>query len=346
MKFKAKLIGDSIPWFIMNIEAVQKVNVSDCVVFMSRESFEIRITNFDSGKEILLFAKFNRTLFHEYIIESKADNTIAFVISMSSLIAGFLSARQSDEAVFKLTKKSGGSPCFTISTPTMKNVSVVQDIPILKILTKDETAEFQEPVLPKPQIVLKFPDPRHVRAVLDRMKAISKTVTLNFTSHGSMVIKTQTEIVSMRTIWQNLLMDNSSINQSESDMEVEEDPNQTVSSSNQSEKKKRKIKCKVQANIKDLIPITSCHLARYKNILICVSVPKQTLIIYVMLDNDLGTLVYYVPVMCNHEESETSAVEESDSKVLEAWNNIASLTESENDENVVIKEEHPSQQDE
>jgi len=187
MKFKAVLSRNGVKTFVSIAQSIQKV-AEECAIHMNEEFFEFRVKP-DAANGIQVFAKMHTESFTEYRIESKAENNITVVVRVRNLIRAFKSADQAMDAVFKLTKP-GSIPCFTVVASDVTTcLAVKQDIPISQILSAAGRNEYREPRLPTPDIAMEFPDPRHVKMILEKMKPLDKFVHMEASSRFVNVLK-------------------------------------------------------------------------------------------------------------------------------------------------------------
>uniref|UniRef100_A0A6S8CRH6 Checkpoint protein n=1 Tax=Aplanochytrium stocchinoi TaxID=215587 RepID=A0A6S8CRH6_9STRA len=288
MKFRAVLSNDGVKVFLGIAQSLQKLT-DECVIHMTEDLFEFRVKpDVNNNSEIQVFAKFFTEAFTDYHIESKAENKISIVVRVRNLVRAFKSAGQAMEAVFKLTKPDN-VPCFSVVASEISTcLGVKQDVPITSILSKSGLSEYREPRLPTPDITMEFPDPRNVKAILERMKALDRFVHMEASTRGNLVFKVQTEVVSMRTFFSGLDVQQSKSN----DDENENDDAMSVRTSNSFRSTRR---VSVQLNIKEVLNVLQFASLHSEKVLLCV-VKDQAMVLYADLQNSLGSLTYYLPV--------------------------------------------------
>mmetsp|Transcript_4760 Transcript_4760/g.5883 ORF Transcript_4760/g.5883 Transcript_4760/m.5883 type:complete len:294 (+) Transcript_4760:215-1096(+) len=288
MKFKAVLSRNGVKTFVSIAQSIQKV-AEECAIHMNEEFFEFRVKP-DAANGIQVFAKMHTESFTEYRIESKAENNITVVVRVRNLIRAFKSADQAMDAVFKLTKP-GSIPCFTVVASDVTTcLAVKQDIPISQILSAAGRNEYREPRLPTPDIAMEFPDPRHVKMILEKMKPLDKFVHMEASSRGVLIFKVQTELVSMRTFFHGL-----EVQQSKgSDVQEENNMNDNVSvhTSNSFNFVRKYV---VQMNIKEFLNVLHFASIHFEKVILCV-IEGQAVVLYGDLEDSIGSLTYYIPV--------------------------------------------------
>uniref|UniRef100_A0A6B2LNG3 Checkpoint protein n=1 Tax=Arcella intermedia TaxID=1963864 RepID=A0A6B2LNG3_9EUKA len=80
---------------------------------------------------------------------------------------------------------------------------VTQDVPI-QPLPIDQFRSFKEPSLPNPDIVIMLPQLKAMRNVIERLKDLDTILTIEANMGGEMILKIQTDMVSIATFYKNL----------------------------------------------------------------------------------------------------------------------------------------------
>jgi len=272
MKFRARLGLGGLKTLSAVANCLDKVS-DECAVHLTEDTFELR-KKLEAECEVEVFASLVSDSFSEYIIQSKADNTISFIISLKNLLRAFRSAEQGDECVLKLARKEG-VPCLSIAADTVSGLNVTQDVPIKTLLTKEGMEAYREPKLPRPCVTASFPDPRHVRAVLERMRMLDKRVTLDFNARKEKLTFTvRSEVVSMRTVYGGL------------DVQMSADYISRVPS------------CKVSAmvSIAEFLSVLHFISVNFEKLVVC-CIENTAIVLYVGFEDDCGTLTYYCPLI-------------------------------------------------
>ena len=89
---------------------------------------------------------------------------------------------------------------------TLTQITVTQEVPVLKILVVDEMSRYREPSAGQPDATMLFPDVKAAKKVLDRMKQLDKFVQVKADQRtGTLIFRVDTEVVSTRTVFSNLM---------------------------------------------------------------------------------------------------------------------------------------------
>mmetsp|Transcript_10983 Transcript_10983/g.17995 ORF Transcript_10983/g.17995 Transcript_10983/m.17995 type:complete len:279 (-) Transcript_10983:4-840(-) len=276
MRFKTKLEGATLATFISIGHCLEKVS-EECVLYLTKDSFEFRKRDpGENGIQVFASVSVNEVNFCEYLIQSKANDVICARVSLKNLMRAFKSSDRAEFTQMKLTKK-GQVPCFSFLSET--EFTIAQDVPILKLLSKESMEDYREPSLSPPEISIQFPDPRHVKTVIERMKVMDKFVYVTLNIKGTLIFKVQTEVVCMRTYYQGLDV-------------VEADE---MSKSNLGGK------VTVRVNISDFLSLLHFGSAHFEKCLVC-AVPNEALVLFVQFEDNIGAMTYYCPLAGSDED--------------------------------------------
>jgi len=202
MRFRAKLRDVNL--FLRLIQTVEKID-KQCTLHLTSKRIQfILVKELEQGFQV--WSAMNASsLFNDYLIESKADNEISFQINLAHLARALKCGEKStQEILVKLTKKSE-LPYLSLSmeiSPT-RSMMLTQDVPI-QPLSPDQMNTFIEPTLPDPDIVIMMPSLKAMRNIVERMKDLDSTLTLQANMGGEMTLKVQTDMVSIATFYRNL----------------------------------------------------------------------------------------------------------------------------------------------
>jgi len=148
-----------------------------------------------------------KNVFCSYRIESQhPNNEILFQIHMDQFARALKSTVTASEVTLKLAKR--GDVVILAVVIGMTTVSgmvrpVTQEVPVF-VMKADDIADTRPPVLPTPEVNLYLPALRVLRSVIDRMKALSDNVTVSVNLAGDLVLKIETDIVSVKTFFRGL----------------------------------------------------------------------------------------------------------------------------------------------
>lgn len=99
----------------------------------------------------------------------------------------------------------------------------MQSVPI-KVLPVSEAELFQEPNVPAPQVVMEMPPLRALRSVVDRLKTVHKTITIEAGKRGTLALRIDSYALTLQTLFAHLRFRDDLVDEEE-DEEDEEDTN-------------------------------------------------------------------------------------------------------------------------
>jgi len=204
MRFIAKLKDANL--FLKVIQTVEKID-KQCTIHLTTKKIQfILVKELEQGFQV--WSAMNASsLFNEYLIESKADNEISFSINLSHLARALKCGEKStnQEILIKLTKK-GDIPYLSLSmevSPT-RSMMLTQEIPI-QFLYPEQMRALKEPTLPDPNIVIMMPNLQDMRNVIERMKDLDSSLTIQANMRGELTLKVLTDAVAIVTLYRNLV---------------------------------------------------------------------------------------------------------------------------------------------
>jgi hypothetical protein len=112
----------------------------------------------------------------DYIIESLNENEIWLMITSSDMFLRALkSSLSASRILFKLTRKSGFPALsfeITFSGQGGNDLFLTQDVPVT-VLTQAETLDYNEPMVPDPEIHVMMPPLIKLKSIIEKMKSLS-----------------------------------------------------------------------------------------------------------------------------------------------------------------------------
>ena len=262
MKFKAKLPKDGA--LILSSIAASTQRFSDtCVLKIAEEGFELR-TKPDGDSEVQVVAAISKKLCSDYRMHTANGGSIHVEVNLGNFVKAMKSTDQALDSIVKLTKR-GGIPSLAVTADSTHGFRITQNIPIIRFLTESEASDYRNPELSAPDITVRLPDTRQLRSMLDRMKNIDKTLTVNVANVGNITFTVQTECASMRTHFRGL--------------EVSGVPMRST--------------CGATFNLKDFMHVMHSNFSSYQNIILCV-VSGRALVVHAALPDDMGSITYYL----------------------------------------------------
>ena len=142
-------------------------------------------------------------LFSTSRVESKTDNVI-FLETTAPLVSSALSSASSASYIsMKLIQRTGQAYLSFEVTSIGSGVAVVQDVPVTVLPATDATL-FEEPRIPPPDVSLMVRDTRSLRHVTDRLRFLSRFVSLEADMEGNLAVAVASDVVSMKTFYRGL----------------------------------------------------------------------------------------------------------------------------------------------
>lgn len=124
-----------------------------------------------------------RSLFRDFRVESKSNNSIVFSTQIANLVKALRSGcEKSNKTVLRLAKKSNNT--FLTVTMEIQEMLVVQDVPIT-LLNVSKLEDCKIPEVERPKVKTTLPPSDTLFAVVERMRNFSDTARLTMTNKGS-----------------------------------------------------------------------------------------------------------------------------------------------------------------
>ena len=203
MRFKAKISKD-------NLVALQSVVASldhishRAALHLNPDAFKISLI-VDSPDMPQCFAEMNaKYLFQDYRIESQSGNAILFEIGLDLFSWALASGKSAEFAQLKLVKR-GTKPylCFEAYAQSVAAIQVQHDIPI-RLMPPGNLIYHVPPAAPPPQVALKLPRGKMLRAIIQKLHSFSKTMFLTAKQAGRLVFRVDHAQVTIRSFCNNL----------------------------------------------------------------------------------------------------------------------------------------------
>ena len=293
MKFSCSFTSETGEIMIYMLTGASKLtDLSSCVLVLNNTSgLEIRAVTDPSSA----FGKIDIERFAFFRVQSKANNIIAAEIQISSLVSAFKSVEHAEDSQFKLSKNKNGGICFFLTARTFTQITVTQDIPVVKLLPIDDMNMYREPTLSSVDATIAFPDAKMVKTVLDRMKQLDKFVQLKADQEsGTLVFRVDTEVVSVRTVFIGL-----SLNLEEPAQEGGDSQNKELA---QHDSKRRNQFVVATLNTKELSSITGGLINLQKRVsgIVLAIVRGSAVCLHVSFDDE-SHLTYYLATAVTDE---------------------------------------------
>jgi HUS1 checkpoint protein len=221
-------------------------------------------------------------------------NTSVHGSALQSLLSG------QPVVILKLAKRHNNIPCLCLEGrhTSDKEVEIHQAIPV-RILRREEMQNHLPPQINHPQVQLELPDDRPIRAVIDRLKAMSNTILLEGNMKGDLTIRIDHGGASLACFYNQLIP---RWMEQEDDQENDNDGNSKTSVMRGPPNINASCTIKVDAHKfstclqwqQSQLPTTSCLLGMVYN---------EMLVMHVLLaPEQVGFFTYYLPVHFLSEE--------------------------------------------
>jgi len=181
--------------------------------------------------------------------------------------------------VMKLAKR-GGLPCLCLDTSCANGTLDVHHAVPVKILRAEEWQHHLPPVVNTPDVQLEFQLDRPLRPVIERLKAISPIIYVDGSMAGELVLRIDSDAVSIRTFYDKLIP------------RVDEEGSQ----SQQTDPSKCTLKIDSKKLLASLQWQSSMARGSVSSYIICM-IENEMMVVHVVLNpEDVGFFTYYIPV--------------------------------------------------
>ncbi|KAI8069542.1 checkpoint protein Hus1/Mec3 [Gongronella butleri] len=206
MRFRAFLVN---PTGLLQIaQALEKLGPT-CILCMNRDSvYFIRSHDQEAGVNAWIKTDPN-TLFSNYRIDSSADNEISMSLLVDSLLRVTKMAQQAASVKISLRAGNGGTgPVLDWRIEMENRVGTSNDSSHeleVHIIPRERMQDLREPpVLATPQAYVLLPNLASVKSVADRMKSLSKFLTLAVNMNGQLKLSVETELAEVEALFSRL----------------------------------------------------------------------------------------------------------------------------------------------
>mmetsp|Transcript_15137 Transcript_15137/g.32084 ORF Transcript_15137/g.32084 Transcript_15137/m.32084 type:complete len:362 (-) Transcript_15137:247-1332(-) len=181
--------------------------------------------------------------------------------------------------VMKLAKR-GGLPCLCLDTSCANGTMDVHHAVPVRILRAEEWQHHLPPVVNTPDVQLEFQLDRPLRPVIERLKAISPIVYVDGSMAGELVLRIDSDAVSIRTFYDKLIPRTDE----EESLQSRRDP----------------ARCTLKIDSKKLLASlqwqSSMARGSVSSYIICM-IENEMMVVHVVLNpEDVGFFTYYIPV--------------------------------------------------
>lgn len=205
MRFRGTLAKDAleilldVSLFFTRLSS-QSSSKNNCVFTVTPETLSVALKS--SSDELQSFARLQITrLFHDAVVQSRADNHIGFLCDVRHFHQALTSGKDASAVMLRLLKRDGKS--FLCLRTRAVDIDIVQNIPI-EVLAMSTVEHYREPNVPAPQIAMEMPPLRSIRSIIDRLKALHRTITIEASKRGTLLFRIESNPLTLQTLFAHL----------------------------------------------------------------------------------------------------------------------------------------------
>ncbi|KAH9090872.1 hypothetical protein Ae201684P_006276 [Aphanomyces euteiches] len=143
-----------------------------CFVTLNEERMSFALKT--SGEDVQTYVHLNVSkLFSDVVIESRANNHIAFALGIANFSRALQSGKEASGVLLRLLKREGRS--FLSLRAKTVDLDIIQNIPI-EVVSMTTAENYREPNVPPPTVALEMPSLRSLRTITDRLKVMQKYI--------------------------------------------------------------------------------------------------------------------------------------------------------------------------
>ncbi|KAI5634180.1 hus1-like protein domain-containing protein [Phthorimaea operculella] len=213
MKFRAVMI-DAGPMreFTNIVSTISKIS-KECVLRIADDKLYFIVSDENSGPAPpILWCEIPQAMFFsEYqmvgLDEEHKDIYLGF--GSANFARSLVTLKSAKSLKMKLTKKQ--CPCLTLeieipSATSQQTRNVTHDIPVM-VIPRKMWADFNEPIVPQPDITIELPPLKQLRTTIDRMRTMSPEVVIRASAEGRLTLQISTDMAKVSTRFKDLPVD-------------------------------------------------------------------------------------------------------------------------------------------
>ncbi|RHY52171.1 hypothetical protein DYB30_007226 [Aphanomyces astaci] len=201
MRFRGQLTAASFPILMEVSQFMHRVSSSDtCFVMLNEERMSFAMKT--SGEDMQTFVHLSvAKLFADVVVESRADNNIAFALGIANFSRALQSGKDASGVMLRLLKRDGRS--FLSLRARTVDLDIIQNIPI-EVVSMATAENYREPNIPPPTVALEMPPLRAFRTITDRLKTMQKYLLVQAGMDGTLRLRVQSDTFVLQTLHTNL----------------------------------------------------------------------------------------------------------------------------------------------
>ncbi|CAK4885448.1 unnamed protein product [Aphanomyces euteiches] len=274
MRFRGNLTAASFPILMEVSQFMHRVSSSEmCFVTLNEERMSFALKT--SGEDVQTYFHLNVSkLFSDVVIESRANNHIAFALGIANFSRALQSGKEASGVLLRLLKREGRS--FLSLRAKTVDLDIIQNIPI-EVVSMTTAENYREPNVPPPTVALEMPSLRSLRTITDRLKVMQKYILLQAGMDGTLRLRVESDAFALQTLYTNLRSRADLVDDENEDMDIP--PTSTV-----------------RVDAKHISKMLSVDGNAVMSVLCCL-VDTQALVMHAILMEQFGSFTCYVPVV-------------------------------------------------
>ncbi|CAI5737571.1 unnamed protein product [Peronospora destructor] len=283
MRFRGTLAKDALAVLLDVAQSFARLGCpnnakTNCVFTLTPETLSVAL-KCGGTEELQSFARLQtRRLFHDYVVHSQAANHIYFLCDVRHLQQALSSGKDASAVMLRLLKRDGNN--FLCLRTRAVDIDIVQSIPI-EVLAMSTVEHYKEPGVPAPQIAIEMPPLRALRSIVDTLKVMHKTLTVEISKMGTLILRIDTLPVTLQTLFAHLKYRDDLVDEEEE--EEGERPRQEHSSS-------------VTVDSKVLSKAILLDGQSTDSVLCCIT-ENRAMVLHSILADGFGSFTCYIPVL-------------------------------------------------
>ncbi|CAI5732870.1 unnamed protein product [Hyaloperonospora brassicae] len=289
MRFRGTLTKDALAVLLDVAQSLTRLSspsstATNCVFNLTPETLSIALKN-GGAEELQSFSRLPMArLFHDVVVQSRAENRIGFLCDVRHLQQALNSGKGASAVMLRLLKRDGSN--YLCLRMRAVDIDIVQSIPI-KVVAMSTLEQYREPSVPAPQIAIEMPPLRALRTIVDRIKVMHKTLTVEASAAGTLILRIDTHPLTLQTLFAHLRYRDDLVgaNEEEDRKEEEED-----------ERQRQQRSSSVTVDSKVLSKAILLDGQSTLSVLCCVT-ENKAMVLHAILADAFGSFTCYIPVL-------------------------------------------------
>ncbi|CEG48865.1 checkpoint protein [Plasmopara halstedii] len=253
---------------------------TNCVFTLTLETLSIALKS-GGAEELQSFARLQTTrLFHDVVVQSRAENHIGFLCDMRHFQQALTSGKDASAVMLRLLKRDGSN--FLCLRTRAVDIDIIQSIPI-EVLAMSTIEHYQEPCVPAPDIAIEMPPLRALRSIVDKLKGMHKTMSVEASRMGTVILRIDTNPVTLQTLFAHLRYRDDLIEDGGDDEEEKA-----------SRREKRSFTVTVDSKVLSKAILVDGQSTA--SVLCCIT-ENQAMVLHSILVDSFGSFTCYIPVL-------------------------------------------------